>query len=135
MKTLKPLKTLKTLKTLEENHCAALGVERKPLHLEVTQPFHGVGDLVADHVGSSVEEVSVVKGTFLGLYKAEVGVRENLPDLVFIRWSVFRLGFDVVEDCPRLPKQASVFRIYSVEFGVLLNVLKGNLLVDPFSRH
>ena len=120
---------------LEELHRTTLGVEGKPFHLEVTQPFYSVGNFIADHIRSPVKEVCVVKKVLLCLYKAVVRVWDDRPHLVLISWAVLALVFNVLKYCPRLPKQTSILWIYSIKFCLILNILKGDLLIDPFSNH
>ena len=118
-----------------EFHCAALSVKWKPLHLEVAQPFHSVGDLKTDHVRRPVKKVGVVKESFLSVFVAEVGIGNHPPYLFIVCLAVFVSVFDVLIHRPRLPKQTSIFWIYDVELFIPLKVLKCDLLIDPLSSH
>ena len=118
-----------------EFHRAALCVKGKPLHLEVAQPFHSIGDLKTDHVRRPVKKVGVVKESFLSVFVAEVGIRNHPPYLFIVCLAVFVSVFDVLIHRPRLPKQTSIFWIYDVELFIPLKVLKCDLLIDPLSSH
>ena len=100
---------------LQELHDAALGVEGKPLHVEVAQPLGRVADLVADHVRGSVEEIRVVKETPVRPLEAVVGVGDHLPHLLQIAPSVLAPVLDVLVRCPRLPDELPVHRSDLVE--------------------
>ena len=67
-----------------------------------------------------------------GVFEAVVGVWDDRPHWLRISRRVFQSVLYIIEHCPWLPKQASVFRIYRVEFCLFLKVLKGNLLINPF---
>ena len=61
------------------------------------------------------------------------GVGDHLPEGLRVSLRVFPSVFDVVENRPRFPKKASIFRVDDVEFAVILKVLKSDLLINPFS--
>ena len=75
-------------------------------------------------------EKTVVSGR-----KAVIGIGNHLPEGFCVGFRVFASIFNVVEYCPWLPKQTSIFGVYDVESAVVLKVLKCHLLIGPFSGY
>ena len=68
---------------LVELHPTSLRVKGEPLHVEVAKPFHSERVLVADLVGSPVEEEGVVQETLVGRGEAVIGVGDHLPEYLY----------------------------------------------------